>query len=113
MGGAPIPPVTEDAQGGLFTPPHEGFLGGGHAGLIAENMFQGVVFMVNSRPLRLKPSQQIFDAFYLFGLREGSSPGTGEHLGGEVVERYGDLSEPKSAGSVFKGFVWRSFVLRK
>ena len=81
--------------------------------MIAENMFQGVVFMVNTRPLRLKPCQQVFDAFYLVGFREGSSPGTGEHLGGEVVEQYGDLSEPKSAGSVFKGFVWRSFVLRK
>ena len=63
--GAPIPPVTEDAQGGLFTPPHEGFLGGGNSALIAEDMFQGIIFMVHSRSLRLKPSQQVFDALDL------------------------------------------------
>ena len=52
-----VPPITEDAQGGLFTPPHEGFLGGGHAALIAENMFQGVVLMVDSCSFGPQPRQ--------------------------------------------------------
>ena len=44
-----IPPVTEYAQGRLFTPTHEGFLGHGNPALVAQDVLEGVVLMVHSR----------------------------------------------------------------